>query len=131
MTKTELLNKLARDGEERMLLARVLDKLEPARNRDGPGHTGAGIARRVHDFRHSLVQDAVIVSLELDTDTITANCRHCESPFFRQPAPAVPDGVFRPENPPPCGGRSARANLMKRQNPEPICGARASAFLAP
>ena len=40
MTKTELLNKLARDGEERMLLARVLDKLELARNRDVPGHTG-------------------------------------------------------------------------------------------
>ena len=27
--------------------------------------------------RHSLVKDAVIVSLELDADTITAHCRHC------------------------------------------------------
>ena len=40
MTKTELLNKLARDGEERMLLARAMDKLELARNRSVPGHTG-------------------------------------------------------------------------------------------
>ena len=40
MTKTELLNKLARDGEERLLLARALDKLELARNRSVPGHTG-------------------------------------------------------------------------------------------
>lgn len=39
MTKTELLNKLARDGEER-LLARVLDKLELARDRGVPSHTG-------------------------------------------------------------------------------------------
>ena len=40
MTKTELLNKLARDGEERMLLARALDKLELAQNRGVPSHTG-------------------------------------------------------------------------------------------
>ena len=40
MTKTELLNKLARDGEERLLLARTLDKLELARNRGVPSHTG-------------------------------------------------------------------------------------------
>ena len=40
MTKTELLNKLARDGEERLLLARVLDKLELARDRGVPSHTG-------------------------------------------------------------------------------------------
>ena len=33
MTKTELLNKAARNGEERLLLARVLDKLELARRR--------------------------------------------------------------------------------------------------
>ena len=30
MTKTEQLDKLARDGEERLLLARALDKLETA-----------------------------------------------------------------------------------------------------
>ena len=40
MTKTELLNKLARDGEERLLLARVLDKLELAQDRGVPSHTG-------------------------------------------------------------------------------------------
>ena len=40
MTKTELLNKLARDGEERLLLARAMDKLELARTRSVPGHTG-------------------------------------------------------------------------------------------
>ena len=40
MTKTELLNKLAGDGEERMLLARALDKLELAQNRGIPSHTG-------------------------------------------------------------------------------------------
>ena len=45
--------------------------------RDGPGHTGTGIARRIHDFRNSLVQDAVIVGFELDPNAITANCRHC------------------------------------------------------
>ncbi len=40
MTKTELLNKLAWDGEERVLLSRVLDKLELARERSVPAHTG-------------------------------------------------------------------------------------------
>lgn len=40
MTKTELLNKLARDGEERRLLARAMDKLELARTRSIPAHTG-------------------------------------------------------------------------------------------
>ena len=40
MTKTELLNKLARDGEERLLLARAMDKLELARTRSIPAHTG-------------------------------------------------------------------------------------------
>ncbi len=39
MTKTELLNKCARDGEERVLLARALDKLELARDRGVPAHT--------------------------------------------------------------------------------------------
>ena len=39
MTKTELLDKCARNGEERLLLARVLDKLEAARNRSVPGYT--------------------------------------------------------------------------------------------
>lgn len=39
MTKTELLNKIARDGEERLLLARVLDKLELARTRGVPART--------------------------------------------------------------------------------------------
>ncbi|MEG0598220.1 MAG: YlmH/Sll1252 family protein [Oscillospiraceae bacterium] len=36
MTKTELLNKLARDDESRLLLARALDKLDTARNRSVP-----------------------------------------------------------------------------------------------
>ena len=40
MNKTQLLNRLARDEEERMLLARVLDKLEQARSRSIPAHTG-------------------------------------------------------------------------------------------
>ena len=40
MTKTELLNKLARDGEERLLLARAMDKLELTRTRSIPAHTG-------------------------------------------------------------------------------------------
>lgn len=39
MTKTDLLNKCARSGEERILLARVLDKLELAQNRSTPAHT--------------------------------------------------------------------------------------------
>ena len=39
MTKTELLNKLAQDGEERMLLARVLDKLDQASQRGAPAQT--------------------------------------------------------------------------------------------
>lgn len=39
MTKTELLNKCARSGEERLLLARTLDKLELAQNRSIPAHT--------------------------------------------------------------------------------------------
>ena len=39
MTKTELLNKCARSGEERMLLARTLDKLELAQTRSIPTHT--------------------------------------------------------------------------------------------
>lgn len=40
MTKTELLNKTAQSEEERLLLARVLDKLELARTRNIPTHTG-------------------------------------------------------------------------------------------
>lgn len=40
MTKTELLNKTARSEEERLLLARALDKLELARGRSVPAHTG-------------------------------------------------------------------------------------------
>ncbi|NCB63860.1 MAG: RNA-binding protein [Clostridia bacterium] len=39
MNKTELLNKLAQSGEERLLLARVMDKLELSRQRDIPAHT--------------------------------------------------------------------------------------------
>ena len=39
MTKTELLNRCARDGEERVLLGRALDKLDQAQNRSIPAHT--------------------------------------------------------------------------------------------
>ena len=39
VTKTELLNRCARDGEQRMLLGRVLDKLDLAQNRATPSHT--------------------------------------------------------------------------------------------
>lgn len=39
MTKKELLDRCAHSGEERMLLARVLDKLELAENRGVPAHT--------------------------------------------------------------------------------------------
>ena len=52
MNKTELLDRCARSGEERTLLARVLDKLELAQNRGVPAHTpfltpgGAGLRRR-------------------------------------------------------------------------------------
>ena len=40
MTKTELLNRCAQSEEERLLLARVLDKVEIARQRNIPAHTG-------------------------------------------------------------------------------------------
>ena len=39
MNKTELLNKLAADADERLVLARVLDKLELSQNRGIPAHT--------------------------------------------------------------------------------------------
>ena len=39
MNKKELLDRCARNGEERILLARVLDKLEWTQNRDVPAHT--------------------------------------------------------------------------------------------
>lgn len=39
MNKTELLNKLARDGEERILLAKVLDQLHAAEQKNIPTHT--------------------------------------------------------------------------------------------
>lgn len=39
MNKKELLDRCARDGEERILLARVLDKLELAQGRGVPAHT--------------------------------------------------------------------------------------------
>ena len=39
MNKTELLNKLAQSGEERLLFARTLDKLEQCRQRNIPVHT--------------------------------------------------------------------------------------------
>ena len=40
VNKTELLNKLSRDSEERLLLARTLDRLELARTRNIPACTG-------------------------------------------------------------------------------------------
>ena len=39
MTKKELLDRCARDGAERILLARVLDKLELSQTRGVPAHT--------------------------------------------------------------------------------------------
>ncbi len=39
MKKTELLDRCARSGEERLLLGRVLDRLTEARNRSIPAHT--------------------------------------------------------------------------------------------
>ena len=39
MNKKELLDRCARDGEERVLLARVLDKLEQSQSRGVPAHT--------------------------------------------------------------------------------------------
>ena len=39
MNKKELLDRCARSGEERMLLARALDKLELAQDRGVPAHT--------------------------------------------------------------------------------------------
>ena len=39
MNKKELLDRCARDGSERILLARVLDKLELSQNRGVPAHT--------------------------------------------------------------------------------------------
>ena len=53
MTKTQLLDRCARDGEERVLLARALDKLELARERGIPAHTGflsPGEQARVEDM---------------------------------------------------------------------------------
>ena len=40
MTKTDLLDRMAQDEAERLLLARVLDKLELAQRRNIPAHTG-------------------------------------------------------------------------------------------
>ena len=40
MNKTELLDRFARDGEERLLLARVLDRQSRAEQRGVPAHTG-------------------------------------------------------------------------------------------
>ena len=40
MTKTELLSKCARDGEERILLARALDQMDLAQQRGAPTNTG-------------------------------------------------------------------------------------------
>lgn len=40
MNKTELLNKTARDGDERILLARAMDKMDLARQRGVPACTG-------------------------------------------------------------------------------------------
>ena len=39
MNKKELLDRCARSGEERILLGRVLDKLELAQSRGVPAHT--------------------------------------------------------------------------------------------
>ena len=39
VNKTQLLDRCARSGEERMLLARTLDRLEQAQNRSVPAHT--------------------------------------------------------------------------------------------
>lgn len=39
MTKSELLNRCAKDSEQRIVLGRLLDKLETAQNRSVPAHT--------------------------------------------------------------------------------------------
>ena len=56
MTKTQLLDRCARDGEQRLLLGRVLDKLELAQNRATPSHTqflSPGEQAAVEDLLHA------------------------------------------------------------------------------
>ena len=59
MNKTQLLDRCARDSEERVLLARVLDKLELAQHRGVPTHTpflspgeGAGVSALLAAWGH-------------------------------------------------------------------------------
>lgn len=59
MTKKELLDRCAHSGEERVLLARVLDKLELSQNRGVPAHTqflspgeGASVADLLNAWGH-------------------------------------------------------------------------------
>ena len=54
MNKTQLLNRLARDEEERMLLARVLDKLEQARSRSIPARMRSAAPGKPSGPKHSL-----------------------------------------------------------------------------
>lgn len=56
MNKKELLDRCARDGEERVLLARVLDKLEQSQSRGVPAHTpflSPGEQASVTDLLHA------------------------------------------------------------------------------
>ena len=60
VNKKDLLDRCARDGEERILLARVLDKLELTQQRDIPAHTvflSPGEQGAVRDLRGRVPQD--------------------------------------------------------------------------
>jgi hypothetical protein len=74
---------------------------------DGTRNARAGVFRRIHDFGHSLIQNAVIVSLELDSDTIAADSRHSSLLHSQENIPVGPD---------PCPS----AQKTKRQKPP--CG---------
>ena len=54
MNKKDLLDRCARSGEERVLLARVMDKLELAQNRRSGAHLLPRRARRADDPRQAV-----------------------------------------------------------------------------
>ena len=101
MNKTELLTRLAWDGEERLLLARTMDKLELAGRRNIPAHT-AFLSPQERASVEMLINAA-------------ATRPTCSSGALR--GRSGPSASFSPT------GRPRRTGWRGRTAPSPPCGA--------
>ena len=67
MNKTDLLDRYARDGDQRLLLARVLDQQQRAEQRGVPAHTGflsPAETRKLNRITQPRIEDAFTTKLD-------------------------------------------------------------------